>query len=226
MASPRLVSVRNAFISGLFLLAPLVVTVWALQTIIDIVGGNVSRLFLRFLPDFLQRIPLVWEILSTLVVIILVTLLGYISRIFLGKFLLGGAERIVQSIPGISGVYNTVKQIVDTFSSQDRNLFNKVVLVQFPRVGCYAIGFLTNRAQGEPQARTTEELWTIFVPTTPNPTSGFLVLLPKREIIELDMSVGDGMKLVISGGTVVPPWPAPSSAAVAVANPAVTSGSA
>ena len=98
-----------------------------------------------------------------------------------------------------------MKQIVETFSTQNRNLFSKVVLVQCPRAGVYTIGFLTNRAQGEPQARLGEELWAVFVPTTPNPTSGFLLLLPPREIIELEMSVGEGMKMVISGGTVLPP---------------------
>lgn len=217
MASPRIVSVRNAFISGLLLLAPLVVTVWALRVVIDAVGGSISPLFRTFLPGFLQEIPLIWEVLGTLVVIVLVTLLGYLSRLFLGQFLLSAAERVVQTIPGVNSVYNTVKQIVDTFSTQNRNIFSKVVLIQFPRPGCYAIGFLTNRTQGEIQARTSKEVYTIFVPTTPNPTSGFLILLPAEEVIELDMSVGDGMKMVISGGAVAPPWPAVGP--VSVANP-------
>jgi uncharacterized membrane protein len=80
-------------------------------------------------------------------------------------------------------------------------------MVEFPRKGLWSIGFLTNKAQGEPQAKTTEDVWTVFVPTTPNPTTGFLVMLPEREIIPLDMSVGEAMKMIISGGAVVPPWP-------------------
>lgn len=110
-------------------------------------------------------------------------------------------------VPLINAVYNTVKQIVQTFSTQRRAVFEKVVLVPFPRTGVYAIGFLTNRARGEAQARTAEELWNVFIPTTPNPTSGFLIMVPRRDIIEMDMTIGDGMKVIISGGGVVPEWP-------------------
>jgi uncharacterized membrane protein len=124
-------------------------------------------------------------------------------------------ERFMLSIPGISAVYNTVKQIVDTFGTQNKNLFNQVVLVQFPRPGVWAIGFLTNKTQGEAQAKTSEEVWTVFVPTSPNPTSGFLILFPAREITPLEMSVGEGMKMIISGGAVVPPWPVVKAADLA-----------
>ena len=113
----------------------------------------------------------------------------------------------LQRIPGIGAVYNAVKQIVATFGTQNKNLFNKVVLVEFPRKGIWTLGFLTNKQQGEPQTMTGSETWTVFVPTTPNPTSGFLIMLPRHEITELEMSVGDGMKMIISGGAVVPPWP-------------------
>ena len=106
-------------------------------------------------------------------------------------------------------------QIVDTFGTQNKNLFNQVVLVEFPRPGIWAIGFLTNKTQGEAQAKTAEEVWTVFVPTTPNPTSGFLILFPAREITPLEMSVGEGMKMIISGGAVVPPWPAVKAADLA-----------
>ena len=88
-------------------------------------------------------------------------------------------------------------------------MFNKVVLVEFPRKGCWTIGFLTNTVAGRgPGAGRRTEVWTVFVPTTPNPTSGFLLMLPRRDAVELDMTVGDGMKMIISGGAVVPPWPA------------------
>jgi uncharacterized membrane protein len=144
---------------------------------------------------------------------VLVTLLGYVSRYVLGKYFGGLAERFIQTIPGVSGVYNTVKQIVATFGTQNRNLFNKVVLVEFPRKGAYTIGFLTSKTQSEAQARVGQELWSVFVPTTPNPTGGYLLLIPKDEIIELEMSVGDGMKLVFSGGAVTPPWPSQKNSA-------------
>lgn len=147
---------------------------------------------------------------ATLAVLLFVTLLGYLSQYVFGKFFLSIVERTIQRIPAIGAVYNSVKQIVATFGTQNRNLFSKVVLVEFPRPGMWVIGFLTSKTQGEAQLRTTADVWTVFVPTTPNPTSGFLVMLPAASIVELEMSVADGMKMIISGGAVVPPWPSPS----------------
>lgn len=203
-------SVRNAFFAGLLLLAPLVVTVWAFSKIIDVVGGTFRTVFFFYVPSSLRDHPslvAVWDILATLIVILLVTAFGYLSRYVLGKYFGGLAERFILGIPGVRPVYNTVKQIVETFSTQNRNLFSKVVLVEFPREGMWCLGFLTNKDQGEPQTSVGSEAWTVFVPTTPNPTSGFLIFLPKEKVRELDMSVGEGMKMIISGGAVVPPWP-------------------
>ncbi len=132
---------------------------------------------------------------------------GLVSRYFLTAYFGRATERIINNIPGVGTVYRTVKQIVDTFSAQKRNIFEKVVMVEYPAPGTFVIGFLTNRAKGEVQARTGEELWTVFIPTTPTPTSGFLLFYPQHKVQELDMSVGEAMKLIISGGTVVPPWP-------------------
>lgn len=216
---PRITTLRNAFFSGLLLLSPLAVTVLVFMWLIDKVGGNVRPLYDSFLPESLRSVPFLWDVLATGIVFILITLLGYVSRYFLGKYILGVVERFVQTIPGINTVYGSVKQIVQTFSSQNRNIFSKVVLLQFPRDGLYSIGFLTNKSQGEPQTKSATEVWTVFVPTTPNPTSGFLVMVPKNELVELEMSVGDGMKMVITGGAVVPPWP-PLSAPVTIQNPA------
>jgi uncharacterized membrane protein len=207
-ATSRLVRFRNAFLSGALLLAPLVVTIWAFRTIIDLVGGTFRPLYEHYLPQSLQRIPLLWDSLATLAVVLLVTALGFLSTYVFGKYFLSIGERAIQRIPGIGVVYNSVKQIVATFGTQNRNLFNKVVLVEFPRKGIWTIGFLTNKQQGEPQTVAGSETWTVFVPTTPNPTSGFLIMLPRHEIMELEMSVGDGMKMIISGGAVVPAWPA------------------
>jgi len=210
-AESRFVTFRNAFISGVLLLAPLIVTLWAFTQIVALVGGTVRPLFFDRLPGSLRDLPFLWDIVSTFSVILVVTALGYVSRYFLGKYFVSIGERFMLSIPGVSAVYNTVKQIVDTFGTQNKNLFNQVVLVQFPRQGVWAIGFLTNKTQGEAQAKTAEEVWTVFVPTTPNPTSGFLILFPKGQITPLEMTVGEGMKMIISGGAVVPPWPAVAS---------------
>jgi uncharacterized membrane protein len=203
----KIVSVRTAFFSGLLLLAPLVVTIWAFSKIVDLVGGTFRPLYEHYLPQSLQRIPFFWDLLATLVVLLAVTLLGYLSNYVFGKYFLKVGESLIQRIPGIGGVYNAVKQVLATFGSQNRTLFSKVVLVEFPREGCWSIGFLTNKQQSEPHIRVGETMWTVFVPTTPNPTSGFLVMLPAEKVTELEMSIGDGMKMIISGGAVTPPWP-------------------
>jgi uncharacterized membrane protein len=203
----RYVRLRNAFFSGVILVAPLWLTILVFAKIVDIVGGT----FIEFVPQGLRDskgMETVWNILATIIVVALVTLLGYVSRYVFGKFFFSIGDRFMQSIPGVSAVYNTVRQIVNTFSSQSRHMFNKVVLVEFSRQGCWTIGFLTNTVQAEAQAKAAgDEVWTVFVPTTPNPTSGFLLMIPKSEVVELDMPVGDGMKMIISGGAIVPPWP-------------------
>lgn len=213
----RLITFRNAFLTGLFLLAPLVVTLWAIRSIIEMVGGTFRPLFLHYLPAWLQDRPslnLVWDIIATIIVVFLITGLGYVSRYVFGKYLWSITERAVQTIPGVNAFYNTVKQIVETFSTQKRDLFSKVVLVEFPRKGAWVIGFLTSQARGEAQTKTAADVWTIFVPTAPNPTSGFLVLIPRAEVVELEMSVGEGMKMIISGGAVIPPWPVVKASAL------------
>ncbi|MFT3870435.1 MAG: DUF502 domain-containing protein [Nibricoccus sp.] len=203
----KFTQLRNAFLSGLLLLAPLFVTCWVLALLFENIGDVFRPLLENFVPEQFRRYALLWNILFTLIAVVLITLLGYLSRYVLGKYFGGLAERFIQTIPGVNTVYNTVKQLVATFGTKNRNLFQKVVLVEFPRKGVHTIGFLTSKVQGEAQFRAGQELWSVFVPTTPNPTGGYFMLFPKDEIVELEMSVGDGMKFVISGGAVVPPWP-------------------
>lgn len=202
-----LVTFRNAFISGVLLLAPLVVTIWAFITFVDIVGGTFRPFYEDYLPAPLQEIPFFWDLVATVVVILLVTCLGYLSNYVFGKYFLRIGERAIQRIPGLGSVYNSVKQVVSTFGEQKRDIFSKVVLLEFPRKSVWAIGFLTNTNQGELEAHVPTKMWTVFVPTTPNPTSGFLVMVPRSDLVVLEMSVGEAMKMIISGGAVVPPWP-------------------
>jgi len=211
-AHPKLVTFRKAFFTGLALIAPLVITLWALLKIIALVGGAVRPFLVQFIPGDLPGIPLFWDVLATVIVLLLVALLGYVSRHVFARFLLHTSERLMLVIPGAGTIYNTVKQIVGTFSAQNRNLFSKVVLVQFPKNGSWMLGFVTSKEQAEPQEKTgLNEPWTIFVPTSPNPTTGFLLFLPPEDIVELEMNVADGMKLIISGGSVIPPWAPPTA---------------
>jgi len=207
MASSRITSLRNAFLTGLVLVAPLVVTVWALRVIISVVGGSITPLFAPYLPGTLQHLPaLFWDVLTTIIALALVTLLGYLSHAFLGRLVGAAAERLIQNIPGIGGFYNSVKQFVATFGAKDRAQFSKVVLVQFPRAGAYTLGFVTNTGLGEPHAHLTPDHWAVFVPTCPSPVNGFFMYLPRSELIELEISVADGMKTIISCGAVLPAW--------------------
>jgi uncharacterized membrane protein len=135
---------------------------WVFSKIIDLVGGTFRPVFFFYLNSCAtgRAWTSVWDIVATLIVMALVTLLGYVSRYVFGKFFFSVGDRFIQSIPGVSAVYNTVKQIVNTFSSQSRHMFNKVVLVEFPARGAGRSGFLTNTAQGEAQSKTGEEVWT------------------------------------------------------------------
>lgn len=217
MVESRFASLRNAFLTGLLLVAPLVVTIWGLRLVIGFVGGSITPLFSPYLPATLSLLPvIIWDIITTVIALGAITLLGYVSRLFLGQFVGAMAERFIQNIPGIGGFYNSVKQFIETFGAKDRNQFSKVVLVQFPRAGSYSIGFLTNKVQGEPHAHITSEHWAVFVPTCPSPVNGFFMYLPRTEIVELDMSVGDGMKTVISCGAVLPHWSSADAAKAAI----------
>ena len=198
-------SIRNAFITGIVVILPLGVTIFVINLLIDKVGKPSSRFFfshLDFVPGSVTDKAL--QAIAVLIVFALITLIGYGSRFVIGRVLLNSFENLLHRLPFINTVYGTVKQIVSTFSQQKKAVFQEVVLLEYPRKKCYVLGFLTSEAKGEPQAATGEQIVNIFVPTTPNPTSGFLLMLPENDITRLHMSVADGMKVIISGGAVVP----------------------
>lgn len=202
-------TIRTAFITGLVIILPLGVTGLVIGIILDKIGNPASELFFRFIDSNIRDMPSVGislQVLSLIIVLTIITILGFGSRIFIGQFLFNSFEKVVTRVPFINLIYNTVKQIVDTFSKQQKAIFQETVLIEYPRKGIYAVGFLTNRAKGEIQELTGADLVNVFVPTTPNPTSGFLLMLPKEDVIPMKMSISDGMKLIISGGAVVPPF--------------------
>lgn len=200
---------RNAFIAGLVLLAPIGVTLFVLNLLRVHIGEPASRILFGFVDGPWRTLPgvnLLLDFIALLIVLVLITLLGLLSNYFVTRFFLRTGERIIDAVPLINTVYKSAKQIVDTFSRQQKAVFQKVVLVEFPRRGLYVIGFLTNRAKGEVQGRIGKEVVNVFIPTTPNPTSGFLLMVPADDVTELDMTVADGIKLVVSGGGVTPDW--------------------
>ncbi len=189
--------VQRMFIAGILALLPLVVSfylIYFLFTTLD-----------NFLGNFLEaRVGRELPGAGFLVSILLVLLVGFLTTNLLGKRLLNWGESLIQKIPLIKGIYASTKQIVDAFSSRGKDAFKQVVLLEYPRPGIYALGFVSGPAQGEIQFKTQESLINVFVPTTPNPTSGMLVMIPQHALIPLDMSVEDGLKVLISGGIASP----------------------
>lgn len=201
-------SIRNAFITGVVVILPLGVTFIVINFMRDRLGVPASNFFFGAIEagwKDSQFIQLLLQFISIFIVFLLITAIGYGSRFFIGRILLNSFEKLLDRVPLINTVYRTVKQIVDTFSKQKKAVFQEVVLIEYPRKGSYAIGFLTSKAKGETQDVTGEPIVNIFVPTTPNPTSGFLLMLPEDDVTHLKMSVADGMKVIISGGAVAPP---------------------
>ena len=220
-------SLRNAFITGIVVILPLGVTFILINFLLDRLGNPASQFFFWYLDSEWRNLPAVkfaLEATSVFVVFSLITVFGYGSRFVLGRIILVGLERLLDRVPFINTVYRTVKQIVDTFSQQEKAVFQEVVLIEYPRKRCYVLGFLTSTAKGEIQANTGEHIVNVFVPTTPNPTSGFLLMLPEEDIKRLQMSIADGMKLGISGGAVVPD--PKTGEAVPINNPSQAEGSA
>jgi uncharacterized membrane protein len=217
---PMLASLRSAFLAGLVLMAPIAVTLYVVNILVTAVGGGFRDTFFGFfVPTELLTNPqlqIIWNLLATLLVLGFITALGYISRWFLGRFIVNTTERIIERLPFINTVYNSVKQIVQTFSTQEKAIFQEVVMIEYPRKGVFVLGFRTSTSRGEVQQRTDREMHNVFIPTTPNPTSGFLLMVPVDEITELEMTVGEGMKLIISGGAVVPEFRKNSREIVAV----------
>jgi uncharacterized membrane protein len=189
--------IRQIFIRGLFSLLPIAATIYLLYFLFifmdNLFGTYIEILLGRSLPGV--------GIFTSIVLIFIMGL--FISNIIGAKlFTLG--EKMIQKIPIIPKVYFGIKQIIDAFSHQGKQVFNRVVLVEYPRKGIYAVGFLTGECRGEVQQKTAAKLINVFIPTTPNPTSGMLILVPDSEIIHLDMSVEEGLKLIVSAGVLVP----------------------
>lgn len=202
-------NLRNAFFTGLVLLLPLGVTYIVVNFIVVRVGVPASQVFFWYLDENVRNIALfstILSILSVLALVVFIIGLGFFSRYVIGRLVINTVEKILSRLPFINTVYRWVKQIVDTFTQQQKTVFQEVVLIQYPRRGVWAVGFRTSETRAEIQAKTGLQLSNIFVPTTPNPTSGFLLLVPSDEVIPLEMSVSDGMKLIISGGAVAPPY--------------------
>jgi len=195
----------NVFFTGLLITLPIALTWFILKFLfrnLDALSPVFTDLAIRLgapIPAG-YRIPFLGVVMTLLIVY----LVGVLTTNIFGHKVVQWGERIVEKIPFVRRIYSGTKQVVVSIAHADTASFSKVVLIEFPRKGAHAIGFVTSETQGEVQRRTAENVINVFVPTTPNPTSGFLVFTPRSELTDLSMSIEDGVKYVISGGIVDP----------------------
>jgi uncharacterized membrane protein len=196
-------SFKKYFITGLLIVVPLYLTIY----IFSLIVGYMDTI-LKFLPKPLQPDTyLSFHIpgLGVIFTIVVIFIIGLLTTNLFGKKLVAMGDGILARIPFFRSIYKPIKQFMETFFVAGYSGFRKVVLVEFPRKGMYSVGFVTGVATGEVQAKANmEKVVNVFLPTTPNPTTGFYILIPERDIIPLEMSVEDAFKLIITGGMVSP----------------------
>lgn len=194
--------IQQVFLTGLAVVVPVGVTIYILVFLVRMMDGLLSVVPQRFHPDTLLGVHVPGlGIISTAV---FVFLCGLVTRSYLGHRLVRTGERILQKIPFVRGVYRASKQVSDSLIKDKGHGYRKVVLVEFPRAGTYAIGFVTGHSMGELRERTGDTV-SVFMPTAPNPTSGYILLVPERDLVPLEMTVEQAFTLIVSGGIVAPP---------------------
>lgn len=193
---------KKYLITGLLIWIPLAITIWVLELIVSTMDQSLQLLPPQYHPQALfgYQIPGLGALLT--VVVVFVT--GVFASNILGQRLVRFGERILGRIPVVKSIYSGVKQVSDTLFTPGGQAFSKALLVQYPREGSWTIAFLTGQPGGEVARHLRGEYLSVYVPTTPNPTSGFFLMMPKTDVVELDMSVDEALKYVISMG-VVPP---------------------
>lgn len=196
---------RSSFLTGIVVIAPVGLTIWLIWTLFGWVDGFVLPLVpQRFNPE--QYIGINLRGVGVIIFLLFTITVGWIAKGLIGRSLIRFGEGLVDRTPVVRSIYSGIKQIAETIFAQTERSFEKACLVQYPRKDIWAIGFISTEAKGEvsQRAETADTLISVFVPTTPNPTSGFLLFFPKSDVIELDMSIEDAAKLVISAGLVYP----------------------
>lgn len=194
----------NYFLAGLVLTGPVAITLYLAWTVI----GWIDALVVPFLPAWLNPqtyLPFGVPGIGLIVALVAITLIGFFAANFVGRRLFSFGERLVSRVPVISSIYGALKQIFDTLITQRGTSFKSVGLIEYPRKGVWAVALIASEARGEVAYKIpADDLIGVFMPTTPNPTTGFLMFLPRKDVIVLDMSVEEGAKLIISSGLVAP----------------------
>lgn len=195
---------RRYLVAGLLVWVPLGVTIFLISVAVRLTDQTLKLLPARYQPDELLgfQIPGLGFILTLLVLLIT----GILAANFVGRAFVGGWESMMDRIPVVRSVYSAAKNFAEIVFSDSSQSFKKVLLIEYPRKGLYSLAFQTSTQLGEVQSRTGEDVVSCFVPTTPNPTSGVVIIVPVRDVTVLDMDVDEALKMIISLGVVVPTW--------------------
>ena len=209
---------RSSFLTGLAVTFPALLTLAAVKWLVGTIS-SVTDLLLFFLPKKLTHEGLVypndgmgpmfwyWSLVALVLAVVLISVAGVLARYYIGKKVIDWTDRVLMRVPLLNKFYGAIKQVNDAFAG-NKHSFKTVVLVEFPGPGNYSVGFITSEQQGEIQQKVGRKLVSVFVPTTPNPTSGFLILVPEEKLTKLDMSVTDAIKYIVSLGSISQEYPA------------------
>jgi uncharacterized membrane protein len=200
---------RGSFFTGLAVTLPAIVSIAAVMWLFKTVS-NLTDLLLFFVPQSITHAdagkgPMYWywSLLALAVAAVLISAIGVLARYYIGKRLIEWLDAAMMNVPLFNKFYGAIKQVNEAFAG-NKNSFKTVVLVEFPRAGIYSVGFITSEQHAEVQQKTKGKVLCVFIPTTPNPTSGFLVLVPEGQVTKLDMSVAEGIKYIVSLGSISP----------------------
>lgn len=207
---------RSSFLTGLAVVLPAVISVallvWLFSTVLSFTDTLLFPLRFFVDKDHLHKpdgtIYWYWKAVAFVLAIALITAAGVVTRYYLGKKIIEWVDTALLRVPLLNKVYGAIKQVNDAFSNKTTS-FRSVVLVEFPRAGSYSVGFITSEAMDEVRAKMKEKLVSVFIPTTPNPTAGFMILVPEAQVTKLDMSVAEGIKYVVSLGSIAPDYEPP-----------------
>ena len=201
-----LARLRTYFLTGIVVSAPVGITIWLIWLFVAFVDDTVVPL----IPDAYNPSDVIGVSvpgIGVIVVLLVVTIIGFLVTNFFGRFMIKLGENMVSRVPVVRTIYGVLKQIFDAVLAQSEGAFREVILIEYPRKGIWVLGFVTSNTLGEIRRVMADEMVNVFLPTTPNPTSGFLLFVPRKDCITLNMTVEEGVKLVISGGIVSPPDP-------------------
>ncbi len=214
MTDNQFIKWRRNFFAGLAIVLPGVISLWVITWLFFTVS-KITDTLLLFMPVTVTHGDSslgpgtgpphwYWSLVALLLAVIFITLVGVLTRYYFGQRFLEWIDATLLRVPFFNKIYGTTKQVNDAFASSNKTSFKTVVMVQYPRAGVYSVGFLTSEVHKDIECKMKQKVVCVFIPTTPNPTGGFLVLFPEDEVIKLDMSVGDGFKFIVSLGSIIP----------------------